>query len=166
MSGKFIFFQGQGIVREFCDVSEKNEILQKCQGNVREFYILTWWSWNVLSWCIFFAKFIKFSAPVLSGKFEFVSRKCQGIVKEFWSVLMYEPWMGFRQEVSAGLGLVGCACDWWLGCHRFDARQVQQHSLVEIDHEIFSAVIISSADSRKAVASFWQKNVHKYWLTA
>ena len=32
MSGKFIFCQGQGIVREFCDVSGKNEILQKCQG--------------------------------------------------------------------------------------------------------------------------------------
>ena len=39
MSGKFIFFQGQGIVRELRDVSGKNEILQKCQGNVREFYI-------------------------------------------------------------------------------------------------------------------------------
>ena len=35
----------------------------------------------------FFAKFIKFSAPILSGKFEFVSRKCQGIVREVWSVL-------------------------------------------------------------------------------
>ena len=32
MSEKFKFFQGQGIVREFCDVSVKNEILQKCQG--------------------------------------------------------------------------------------------------------------------------------------
>ena len=76
MSGKFNFFQGQGIVREFCDVSGKNEILQKCQ----EFYILTWWSWNVWSRCIFFAKFIKFSAPILSGKFELVSGKCQGIL--------------------------------------------------------------------------------------
>ena len=32
MSGKFGFFQGQGIVREFCDVSGKNEFLQKYQG--------------------------------------------------------------------------------------------------------------------------------------
>ena len=39
MSGKLKNFQGQGIVRELCDVSGKNEILQKCQGNVREFYI-------------------------------------------------------------------------------------------------------------------------------
>ena len=35
----------------------------------------------------FFAKFIKFSAPILSGKFDFVSAKCQGIVREFLLVL-------------------------------------------------------------------------------
>ena len=38
MSGKFEFFQGQGIVREFYVVSVKNRYLLKCQGNVREFY--------------------------------------------------------------------------------------------------------------------------------
>ena len=38
MSGKFKFFQGQGIVREFYVVSGKNEGFLKCQGNVREFY--------------------------------------------------------------------------------------------------------------------------------
>ena len=38
MSGKFKFFQGQGIVREFYVDSGKNECLLKCQGNVREFY--------------------------------------------------------------------------------------------------------------------------------
>ena len=38
MSGKFKIFQGQGIVREFYVVSEKNECLLKCQGNVREFF--------------------------------------------------------------------------------------------------------------------------------
>ena len=38
MSGKFKFFQGQGIVREFNVVSGKIECLLKCQGNVREFY--------------------------------------------------------------------------------------------------------------------------------
>ena len=35
----------------------------------------------------FFAKFIKFSAPILSGKFEFVSGKCQGIVRDFGLLL-------------------------------------------------------------------------------
>ena len=38
MSGKLKFFQGQGFVREFY-LSGKNEILSKCQGNVRKFYI-------------------------------------------------------------------------------------------------------------------------------
>ena len=37
MSGKFKIFQGQGIVREFHNLSGKIEILLKCQGNVREF---------------------------------------------------------------------------------------------------------------------------------
>ena len=36
VSGKFKFFQGQGIVREFYVVSVKNGYLLKCQGNVRE----------------------------------------------------------------------------------------------------------------------------------
>ena len=36
MSGKFKFFQGQGIVLEFYVVSGKNECFLKCQGNVRE----------------------------------------------------------------------------------------------------------------------------------
>ena len=37
MSGKFKIFQGQGIVREFHNLSGKIEFLLKCQGNVREF---------------------------------------------------------------------------------------------------------------------------------
>ena len=40
MSGKFKNFPGQGIVREFYVVSVKNEVLLKCQRNVREFYKL------------------------------------------------------------------------------------------------------------------------------
>ena len=37
MSGKFKIFQGQGIVREFLNLSGKIEFLLKCQGDVREF---------------------------------------------------------------------------------------------------------------------------------
>ena len=38
----------------------------------------------------------------------------------------------------------------------------RQHSFVEIDHEIniFHGHSLPSADSRKAVVSFWRKNVH------
>ena len=45
---------------------------------------------------------------------------------------------------------------------QFDPRWVWQHSFMEIDHEIFSkGHSLPSADSRRAVVSFWQKNVHK-----
>ena len=44
----------------------------------------------------------------------------------------------------AGLGgSVGCASDWRPGGHEFNPRQGRQHSLVEIDPEIFSTVILS-----------------------
>ena len=36
----------------------------------------------------------------------------------------------------------------------------RQHSFVEIDHEIFSRVILSLPDLRKAVVIFWRKNMH------
>ena len=48
----------------------------------------------------------------------------------------------------------------------FDTLRVQEHSFVENEHEIFPMVILFLPDSRRAVVSFWQKNVHKYWLTA
>ena len=43
---------------------------------------------------------------------------------------------------QAGLGAsVGCVSHWWSRGHGFDPRQVQQHSLVEIVHELYSTVI-------------------------
>ena len=44
--------------------------------------------------------------------------------------------------------------DWRPGGRGFNPCRGRQHSFVEIDHEIFSP------DSRRAVVSFWQKNVH------
>ena len=45
---------------------------------------------------------------------------------------------------QAGLGgSVGCASDWRPGGRGFDPRRGRQHSFVEIDHEIFSTVILS-----------------------
>ena len=46
--------------------------------------------------------------------------------------------------LAAGLGgPVGCASDWRPGGRGFDPRRGRQHSFVEIDHEIFSTVILS-----------------------
>ena len=45
---------------------------------------------------------------------------------------------------EAGLGgSVGCASDWRPGGRGFDPRRGRQHSFAEIDHEIFSTVILS-----------------------
>ena len=47
-------------------------------------------------------------------------------------------------RTRAGLGgSVGCASDWRPGGRGFNPRRGLQHSFVEIDHEIFSAVILS-----------------------
>ena len=40
-------------------------------------------------------------------------------------------------------GSVGCAFDWRPGGRGFDPRRSRQHSFMEIDHEIFSTVILS-----------------------
>ena len=51
--------------------------------------------------------------------------------------------------------------DWRPGGRGFNPRRGRQHSFVEIDHEIFLyGHSLPSADSRRAVVSFWQKNVH------
>ena len=44
----------------------------------------------------------------------------------------------------AGLGgSVECTCYWWLGGCRFDSCCVWQYSFFEVDHKIFSMVILS-----------------------
>ena len=49
-----------------------------------------------------------------------------------------------KTRSRAGLGgSVGCASDWRPGGRGFDPRRGRQHSFVEIDHEIFSTVILS-----------------------
>ena len=40
-------------------------------------------------------------------------------------------------------GSVGCASEWRPGGHGFDPRRGRQQSFVEIDHEIFSTVLLS-----------------------
>ena len=51
--------------------------------------------------------------------------------------------MNSLQNAVAGLGgSVGCASNWRPG-HGFDPRRGRQHSFLEIDHEIFSMVILS-----------------------
>ena len=48
-----------------------------------------------------------------------------------------------RNYVAGLGGSVGCASDWRPGGRGFDPRRGRQQSFVEIDHEIFSTVILS-----------------------
>ena len=51
--------------------------------------------------------------------------------------------------------------DWRPGGRGFNPRRGRQHSFVEIGHDIFSMVILSlPLIQRRAVVSFWPKNVH------
>ena len=68
-------------------------------------------------------------------------------------------------QFGAGLvGSVGCAFDWRPGGRGFDPRRGRQHSCVEIDHEIFSTVILSLALIEEG--QFLAKECAQYWLTA
>ena len=65
-------------------------------------------------------------------------------------------------ESVAGLGgSVGCASDWRPGGRGFNPRRGSQHSVVEIDYEIFSTVILSlPLIQEELFFNFWGKNVH------
>ena len=49
----------------------------------------------------------------------------------------------FYSPVAGLGGSVGCASDWRPGGRGFDPQRGRQHSFLEIDHEIFSTVILS-----------------------
>ena len=51
--------------------------------------------------------------------------------------------LNFKHQSADLGGAVGCASDWKPGGRGFDHRQGRQCSFVEIDHEIFSVVILS-----------------------
>ena len=66
----------------------------------------------------------------------------------------------YTQDHWAMVAQLDAPSDWRTGGHGFNPRRGRQHSLVEIDHEIFATVILSRhslpfADSRRAVVSFW-----------
>ena len=71
------------------------------------------------------------------------------------------PHRALLMSTPASVAQLDAPSDWRLGGRGFNSRRGRQHSFVEIDHEIFSTVILSlpSADSRTAVVSFWRKNV-------
>ena len=66
-------------------------------------------------------------------------------------------------QLTTGLG---CALNWWSGGSEFAAR-VWPHSFVEIDHEIFSTVILSLPLVQEGKSSVTcERMCTEYWLTA
>ena len=62
-------------------------------------------------------------------------------------------------NLPASVAQLDAPSDWRPGGRGFNPRRGRQHSFVEIDH-IFYGHSLPSADSRRAVVSFWRKNVH------
>ena len=69
--------------------------------------------------------------------------------------------------ISAGLGSSAeCMLDWWSGGLEFVAL-VLPHSFIEIDHEIFSTVILSLPLIQEGKLSVTcERMCTEYWLTA
>ena len=62
---------------------------------------------------------------------------------------------------AAGLrGSVGYSSDWWSGGCGFNPCRVRQHSFVEIDHEIFSMLILSLLLIQEEYLSVSGKRLH------
>ena len=61
----------------------------------------------------------------------------------------------------ASVAQLDAPSDWRPGGHEFNPSQGRQHSFVEIDHEIFSTVILSLLLIQEGQLSvLWRKNVH------
>ena len=98
------------------------------------------------------------------------------IYLNFWvcvcvCVCVWGGWFTFLSRIfqlyQAGLGSsVGCTLDCWSGGCEFEAP-VRQHSFVDIDHEIFSTVIVSLPLIQEGKLSVTcERMCTEYWLTA
>ena len=77
------------------------------------------------------------------------------------SVLLYVLY-----SKPASVAQLDAPSDWRLGGRGFNSRQGQQHSFVEIDHEIFSTVILSLPLIQEGQLSVSGERICTYWLTA
>ena len=66
----------------------------------------------------------------------------------------------------ASVAQLDAPSDWRPGGRGFNLRRGRKHSFVEIDHEIFSTVILSLPWFKKGRCQFLAKECAQYWLTA
>ena len=67
---------------------------------------------------------------------------CQTMTTEWAEVFIWSLYMD-RINEPASVAQLDAPSDWRPGGHGFNPRRGRQHSFVEIDHEIFSTVILS-----------------------
>ena len=70
------------------------------------------------------------------------------------------------KKMLASVAQLDAPSDWRPGGRRFNPRRGRQHSFVEIDHEIFSTVILSLPLIQEGHCQFLAKECAQYWLTA
>ena len=74
-----------------------------------------------------------------------------------WSHILHRS----NWTAPASVAQLDAPSDWGPGGRRFNPRQGRQHSFVEIDHEIFSTVILSLPLIQEGQLSVsGEKNVH------
>ena len=74
--------------------------------------------------------------------------------------------MFLNKSSVASVAQLDAPSDWRPGGRRFNPRRGRQHSFVEIDHEIFSTVILSLPLIQEGQLSvFLAKECAQYWLT-
>ena len=66
---------------------------------------------------------------------------------------------------KASVAQLDAPSDWRPGGRGFNPRRDWQHSFVEIDHEIFSTVILSLPLIQEGSCQFLAKECAQYWLT-
>ena len=70
------------------------------------------------------------------------------------------------EMVPASVAQLDAPSDWRLGGRGFSPRRGRQHSFMEIDHEIFSMVILSLPLIQEGQLSVSGEKCAQYWLTA
>ena len=98
--------------------------------------------------------------------------KGQGAVSENGSDVLYALCTLDGKEIFiiqcrwASMAQLDAPSDWRPGGHGFNPRRGRQHSFVEIDHEMFSTVILSLPLIQEGHLPVSAKECAQYWLTA
>ena len=88
-------------------------------------------------------------------------KRWQNKLKNLWAGTQHFLQYSSLHPASAGLGgSVGCASDWWLGGCGFNPAGSTMFFRWDWSWNTSYGNSLPSADSRRAVVSFWRKNVH------